>query len=133
MKPLKTDLVFQDTLCEAAEEWRKVCELENLLAEKLLAVPGGPKVYHVPGDPAHAITVGDIAWLLKDEGDHLVLCSADYLAQHDGVVYDVVNRFDTGLDWIDHGEDVLVQTQELLTTALTDRYMPIIVRVSADE
>lgn len=132
MKPLKTDLVFQTADTLVAIEWRKVCELENLLAEKLLAVPGGPKVFTTSGDMVHAVVVGDVAWMLEDDGVNLILCSADHLGGEETHFGNPTSRFDMDLGWVDYEEDVLAQQQEMLLTALSESHQPVIVVAHRD-
>lgn len=131
MKPLKEEILFQDTRDHLLVEWRHFCELENEVARKLLATPGGPTVLAAGSGEAHAIVVGDIAWVLVEEVEWVALYSGNY-DRASNTVTDLTTRHDVGLGWVDYDQDVLAQGQELLRAALSADVGPVSVTVVAD-
>mgnify|MGYP006186351433 CR=1 FL=1 len=80
---------------------------------------------------AHAIVVGDIAWVLVEEVEWVALYSGNY-DRASNTVTDLTTRHDVGLGWVDYDQDVLAQGQELLRAALSADVGPVSVTVVAD-
>ncbi len=101
--PIKMDLVFGDVPGDNGESWELLGRAENALAEKLKDLPEGT-----------AAILDENAWFLAIIGGKRVLCHANH---KDGILSEVSNRFEAGLDWGDIENDDLVNSANLVTTA----------------
>lgn len=89
-RPVNDSFVFQNVEGELGVLWNNLCVAENALAEKLKPLPLGT-----------AVVLGLDAWLLRDDGDKLVLVHGNYI---DGKLGEEQSRFDADLSWVDISE-----------------------------
>lgn len=92
-KPVKTDLVFANLEGSLGFLWSQFCSIENQLAEMLHPLPLGT-----------AVVLGGDAWVLREDGDALVLVHGNYAK---GEITGEESRFDFDLSWVDIEEDEL--------------------------
>jgi hypothetical protein len=108
--PLNKEYVFDSlgTNVDLAQAWRRLCDAENNLAEKLKDLPEGT-----------AVVLDEDAWFLKSEDGMRILCHALY--EHPlsapGAVTEMMSRFDYGLDFVDISEGDLIEGAERVRIA----------------
>ena len=106
MLPLKSESVFEDAPEPVGMLWRNLTRLENTLAEKLLQLPLGTLV-----------VVEQDAWILREDGTHVVLCHGNYADQ---AISEESSRFDFDLGWVDVEPNELQDYLERVTRAIDE-------------
>jgi hypothetical protein len=102
---IKMDPVFADAPEPLGMHWRNLCNMENMLAIRLLERPGMMVAHEMD------------AWYLSEQGEcePLVLVHSNY---SDGELNNESSRFDFDLDWVDVEapdlEDLIKRLQHVL-------------------
>lgn len=93
-KPLRLEIPFKEAP-HVGGLWMELGEIENEIAVKLIAYP-----------LSTAVVLDGQAWMLKDEGEALVLIHGSWA---DGQLSCATSRFDLSHEWVDIEEEELNQ------------------------